>query len=85
MEKVPWHMFAAIGKGRKGLGPNSFQDSLSKWRNIVPIRPIDLEGMPPTNGLLAGTVCLSPTQARPLRDAVVAQVVGNVEDEGLNI
>ena len=85
MEKVPWHMFAAIGKGRKGLGPNSFQDSLSKWRNIVRIRPIDLEGMPPTNGLLAGTVCLSPTQARPLRDAVVAQVVGSMKNKGLNL
>ena len=81
MEKVPWHMFAAIGKGRKGLGPNSFQDSLSKWRNIVRIRPIDLEGMPPTNGLLAGIMCLSPTLAGLLRIAIVAHV-GNMEDEG---
>ena len=41
------------------------------------------EGMP-TDGLLAGIVCLSPTLA-PLRDAVVAHVVRNMEDEGQNI
>ena len=41
--------------------------------------------MPPTDGLLAGIVCLSPALADPLRDAVVAHVVGNIEDEGLNI
>ena len=38
----------------------------------------------PTDGLLAGIVCLSPALAGPLRDAVVAHV-GNMEDEGLNI
>ena len=42
-------------------------------------------GMPPTDGLLADIVCLSPTIAHTLRDAVVARVVGNIEDEGLNI
>ena len=78
-------MFAAIGKVRKSLGPNSFQDYLSKWQNIVPISPIDLEGMPPTNGLLAGVVCLSPILVGPLRDAVVAQVVGSMKNKGLNL
>ena len=41
--------------------------------------------MPPTDGFLAGIVRLSPTLAGSLRDAVVAHVVGNMENEGLNI
>ena len=53
--------------------------------NIVPGSPIALEGMPPTDGLLAGTVCLSPALVGPLSDAVVAHVIGNIEDEALNI
>ena len=53
--------------------------------NIIPGNPIALEGMPPTNGLLAGIWCLSPTLVGSLRDAVVVHVVGNMEDEGLNI
>ena len=53
--------------------------------NIISVSPIALEGMPPTDGLLAGIVCLSHTLADSLRDAVVAHVVGNMEDEGLNI
>ena len=52
--------------------------------NIIPGSPIAFEGMP-TDGLLAGIVCLSPTLAGSLRDADVAHVVGNMEDEGLNI
>ena len=52
--------------------------------NIIPGSPVALEGMP-TDGLLAGIVCLSPALAGSLRDAVVAHVVGNMEDEGLNI
>ena len=44
-----------------------------------------LEGIPPTDGLLAGIVCLSPTLAGSLRDAAVTHVVGNMEDEGWNI
>ena len=53
--------------------------------NIIPGSPISLEGMPPTDGLLAGIVCLSPALVGSLSDAVVAHVVGNMEDEGLNI
>ena len=53
--------------------------------NIIPRSPIVLEGIAPTDGLLAGIVCLSPALAGPLRDAVVAHVAGNMEDEGLNI
>ena len=41
--------------------------------------------MPPKDGLLTGIVCLSPSLAGPLRDAVIARVVGNVEDEGLDV
>ena len=50
--------------------------------SIVPGSPVALEGMPPTDELLAGIVCLSPTPAGSLR---VAHVVGNMEDEGLNL
>ena len=53
--------------------------------NIVPRRPISLEGMPPTDGLLAGIVCLTPTLGDSLRDDIVAHVVRNKEDESLNI
>ena len=53
--------------------------------NIIPGTPTALERMPPTNGLLAGIVCLSPALVGSMRDAVVSCVVGNVEDEGLNI
>ena len=42
------------------------------------------EGMP-TDGLLAGIVYLSPALAGSLRDVDVVHVVGNMEDEGLNI
>ena len=52
--------------------------------NIIPGNPIAFEGMP-TDRLLAGIVCLSPTLAGSLRDADVAHAVGNMEDEGLNI
>ena len=52
--------------------------------NIIPRSPISFEGMP-TDGLLAGSVCLSPALAGSLRDADAAHVVGNIEDEGLNI
>ena len=41
--------------------------------------------MPSTGGLLADIVCLSPALAGSLKDAVVPRVVGNTEDEGLNI
>ena len=52
--------------------------------NIIPGGPTAFEGMP-TDGLLAGIVCLSPVLVGPLRYTVVAHVVGNVEDEVLNI
>ena len=52
--------------------------------NVIPGSPIAFEGMP-MDGLLAGTVCLSPTLAGSLRDAIVAHVAGNVEDAGLSI
>ena len=66
------------------MGPNGLQGLTPKVANIIPGSPVALEGMP-TDGLLAGVVCLSPTLAGSLRDAVVAHVVGNMEDEGLNI
>ena len=52
--------------------------------NIFLRSPIALEGIPPTDKLLAGIVCLSPTLAGSLRDVVI-HVVGNMEDEGLNL
>ena len=56
-----------------------------KVANIVPGSPVALEGMPPIDGLLAGIVCLTPALVGPLRGPVVAQVVGNMDDEGLNL
>ena len=53
--------------------------------NIIPGSPIALEGMPPTDGLLADIMCLTPALVGSLRDAIVAHVAGNMEDEGLNI
>ena len=53
--------------------------------SIIRGSPTALEGMPPTDALLAGIACLSPTLAGSLTGAVVAHVVGNVEDECLNI
>ena len=53
--------------------------------NIILGSPIALEMMPPIDGLLAGIVCLSATLVGSLRDADVAQVVGNMDDEDLNI
>ena len=52
---------------------------------IIPGSPISLEGISPTDGLLAGIMCLSPALAGPQRDAIVAHVVGNMEDAGLSI
>ena len=52
--------------------------------NVIPGSPTAFEGRP-TDGLLAGVVCLSPALVGPLRYTVVAHVVGNVEDEVLNI
>ena len=48
--------------------------------NIIPGSPIAFEGRP-TDGLLAGIVCLSPTLAGSLRDAGVAHVVGDMGDK----
>ena len=52
--------------------------------NIIPGSPIAFEGIL-ADGLLAGLVCLSPSLAGSLRDADVAHVIENMEDEGLNI
>ena len=56
-----------------------------KVANIVPGSLFAREWMPPTDGLLAGFVCLSPALLGSLRDAVVVYVVGNMEDEALDI
>ena len=52
--------------------------------NIIPGSPNAFEGMP-TDGLLAGTVYLSPALADSLGNADAAHVIGNIEDEDLNI
>ena len=67
------------------FGPKQPSGLTPKVANIIPGNPIALEGMPPTDKLLAGIVCLSPTPAGSLRDVIVVHVVGNIEDEGLNI
>ena len=55
-----------------------------KVANIIPGSPITFERMP-VDGLLAGIVYLSPTLAGSLKDVDVVHVVGNMQDEGLNI
>ena len=52
--------------------------------NIIHGSPIAFERMS-TDGLLAGTVCLSPTLVGSLKDADDAYIAGNMEDKGLNI
>ena len=66
------------------MGPKRPAGLTLKVANIIPGSPIAFEGMP-TDGLLAGIVCLSPTLEGSLRDTDVVHVVGNMEDEGLNI
>ena len=75
-------MFITLGEG---FGPKLPAGLTPKVADIIPGSPIALEGMPPTDGLLAGIVCLSPALAGSLRNAAVAHVVGNMEDAGLNI
>ena len=58
------------------MGPNGLQGLTPKVANIIPGNPVAFEGMP-TDGLLAGTVCLSPALPGSLRDAGAAHVVGN--------
>ena len=78
-------MFVASGEGWEGFGPKQPAGLIARVANIVPGRPTAFEGMPPIDGLLAGIVYPSPTLVCPLRNAVVVHVVGNMEDEGLNI
>jgi len=77
-------MFKTLGEGWQGFGPKWPAGLTPKVANIIPGGPISLEGMP-TDELLTGIVCLSSALASSLRDTVVAHVVGNMEDEGLNI
>ena len=64
------------------MGPTGLTPKVA---NFVPGSPVALEGMPPTDELLAGIVRLSPALLGSLRDAIVAHVVGNIEDKDLNI
>ena len=77
-------MFVTLAEGWQGFGPKWPAGLTPKVANIIPGSPIALEGMPPTDGLPAGIVCLSPTLVGSLGDAGVAHVVGNLEDEGLS-
>ena len=77
-------MFITLGEEWQGLGPNSLQGKPPKWQTLTPGSPIALEGMPPTDGLLPGLVCLSLTLTGSLKGTVLAHV-GNIEDEGLNL
>ena len=78
-------MFVTLGEGQQGFGPKHSAGLIPKVANIIPGSPIVLEGIAPKDGLLAGIVCLSPALVGSLRDAVVAHIVGNMEDEGLTI
>ena len=77
-------MFKTLGEGWQGFGPKWPAGLTPKVANIIPGGPVSLEGMP-TDELLAGIVCPSPTLLGSVRDAIVAYVVENMEDEGLNI
>ena len=57
----------------------------SQSGKLVPGSPLALEGMSPTDRLVAGIVCLSPALGEPLKGALIAHVVGNMEDTGLNL
>ena len=74
-------MFVTLGEGFEPKRPAGLTPKVT---NIIPRSPIAFEWMP-TDGLLAGIMCLSPAVTGSLRDAGVAHVVGNMEDEGLNI
>ena len=78
-------MFATFGEGWQGFGAKWPAELTLKVANTIPGNPIALEEMPPTDRLLASIVFLSPVLASSLRDATVAHVVENMEDEGLNI
>ena len=78
-------MFVTLGEGWEGFGPKWPSGLTPKVAKIIPGSPTTLEGMPPTDGLPAGIMCLSPALVGSLRDAVVAHVAGTMEDEGLNI
>ena len=78
-------MFITLGEGWQGFGPKQPAGLTPKVANIIPGSPIALEGIPSTDGLLEGIVCLLPAPAGSLRDAGVAHVVGDMEEEGLSI
>ena len=78
-------MFVTLGEEWQGFGPKQPAGLTPKVANIIPGSPVALEGMPPTDRLLAGIVCLSPTLAGSLRDADGVHVVRNMEDKGMNI
>ena len=77
-------MFVTLGDGWSGFRPKGPAGLTPKVANTIPRSPIALEGMPPTDGLLAGIVQPSTTLEGSLRNADVAHI-GNMEDEGLNI
>ena len=60
-------MFVTLGEVWQGFGPKQPAGLTLKVINIIPGSPTAPEGMPP-DGLLAGTVCLSPVLAGSLRD-----------------
>ena len=80
-----WGYVCNFRKGWQGFWPKWPTGLTPKVANIIPGSLIALEGMPPTDGLLAGIVCLSPALVGSLKDTVVAHVVGNMEDESMNI
>ena len=76
-------MFVTLERWQ-GFGPKQPAGLTLKVANFIPGSPVVFEGMP-ADGLPAGTVCLAPALAGSLGDADVVHVVGNMEDEGLNI
>ena len=60
-------LIATLGEEWQGFGPKQPAGLTPKVINIILGSPTAPEGMPP-EGLLAGTVCLSPVLAGSLRD-----------------
>ena len=86
-QKVEWRFNPRVWRFRRRVVRVWAQTACranSQSSKYYPQKPNCPEGIPPA-GLLADIVCLSPTLAGSMRNAVAAHVVGNMEKEDLNL